>query len=215
MAPCVAPMPCSTRRSLSVGESDEHGDSTGGAAAARVVHRNDLEPLTPEPFDGTTVVNMDAERPRRRRRPWRTALTAGGLAAMLGVVSLGVASLLGGGGANSPDGAVRQLADAIDNQDPLAAVDVLAPDEVGALRDSVDGISERAQQLQLVDDAGKPLSGVDFEVGDLQLDNEELAPGLRQGRHARAPDLGAGASRRCRRVDPPGLDDRATTPRRP
>ena len=96
---------------------------------------------------------------------------------MLGVVSLGVASLLGGGGANSPDGAVRQLADAIDNQDPLAAVDVLAPDEVGALRDSVDGISERAQQLQLVDDAGKPLAGVDFEVGDLQLDNEELAPG--------------------------------------
>ena len=31
--------------------------------------------------------------------------------------------------------------------------------------------------MQLVDDAGKPLSGVDFEVGDLQLDNEELAPG--------------------------------------
>ena len=48
----------------SVGESDEHGDSTGGAAAARVVHRSDLEPLTPEPFDSTTVVNMDAERPR-------------------------------------------------------------------------------------------------------------------------------------------------------
>ena len=134
---------------------------------------------------------------------------------MLGVVSLGVASLLGGGGANSPDGAVRQLADAIDNQDPLAAVDVLAPDEVGALRDSVDGISERAQELQLVDDAGKPLSGVDFEVGDLQLDNEELAPGLRQGDDARAADLRAGASRRCRRVDPAGVDDRATTRRRP
>ena len=84
----------------------------------------------PSRSTGRPLVNMDASRPRRRR-PWRTALTAGGLAAMLGVVSLGVASLLGGGGANSPESAVRQLADAIENQDPLAAVDVLAPDEVG------------------------------------------------------------------------------------
>ena len=72
---------------------------------------------------------------------------------------------------------MRQLADAIENQDPLAAVDVLAPDEVGALHDSVDGISNRAKELQLVDDAGQPLAGVDFEVGDLQIDTEELAPG--------------------------------------
>jgi hypothetical protein len=158
---------------------DGHGDRDEAipAGPARAVDRRDLQPLVPEAVDAPPAVNMRTVTPRRSRRPWRTALTAGGLAAMLGVVSLGVAALVGGGGSNSPEGAVRQLADAISHEDPLAAVDVLAPDEVRTLHDTVDAASLRAAEVELVNDAGAPFAGVDLDVTDLELSSVELAPG--------------------------------------
>jgi hypothetical protein len=131
-----------------------------------------------EPFDDVQVVQLEeAKTARKGRRPWKTAVAAGGLAAMLGVVTMGVASLLAGGGADDAEGAVRQLADAIEHEDPLAAVDVLNPDEIRSLRSTVDTVSQRAKELELVNDAAAPFAGVDLTVNNLGLSTEELAPG--------------------------------------
>ena len=57
--------------------------------------------------------------------------------ALVGVGGLAVTSIFGNGGAESPEGAVRQLADAIQHKDPLAAVDVLLADRGAIDRDTV------------------------------------------------------------------------------
>ena len=63
-----------------------------------------------------------------RAAAYGTLVAAFGVAALLGVGVLAVTSVFGSGGAGSPEGAVRQLADAISHKDPLAAVDVLVAD---------------------------------------------------------------------------------------
>ncbi|MGQ0825369.1 MAG: hypothetical protein ACT4OX_10150 [Actinomycetota bacterium] len=152
----------------------ERGDGNGAGVIGAF---GDLAVVASDPIDEPPVVMMEEVAARRTRRPWRTAVSAGGLAALLGVTTMGIASLLAGGGADSPEGAVRQLADAIEHEDPLAAVDVLVPDEVRSLRNTVDRITRRAEQLELVSDVAAPLAGIDLSVADLGLRTEELAPG--------------------------------------
>ncbi|MET1003302.1 MAG: hypothetical protein ABWZ15_15950 [Acidimicrobiia bacterium] len=149
-----------------------NGNGDGGSA---VITADDLPVVDVEPDDGPPVVSMHEV--RRTRRPWRTALTAGGLAALLGVGTLGIVSVLGGGGADSPEGAVKQFADALEHEDPLAAVAVLAPDEVRGLSDAVDSLSRRAQEVALVEDAARPFAGIDLDLSDVSYRTEELAPG--------------------------------------
>ena len=84
--------------------------------------------------DAAPMVTAEAE-PRSRAR---TLVAVFGVAALVGVSGLAVASIFGNGGAASPEGAVRQLADAISHKDPLAAVDVLSPTEVRSMRQSVE-----------------------------------------------------------------------------
>ena len=68
-----------------------------------------------------------------------------GAAALVGVGALAVTALFGSGGAGSPEGAVRQLADAVAHKDPLAAVDVLVPTEVRSMRQTVKRRDARAR----------------------------------------------------------------------
>lgn len=83
----------------------------------------------------------------RRTRKGRSVFAAGGIAALLGVATLAISALVGGSGASSPEAAVRQLAGAIPNEDPLAEVDALAPEEVRTLRSTVDNASAKAAEL--------------------------------------------------------------------
>lgn len=130
---------------------------------------DDLQPIELEVVDATHAR-------RERRRPMRALATAG-VAALVGVGVLAI-SALSGGGANSAEDAVRQLASAIDAEDPLAAADVLAPSEVRSLRATLDTASRRAAELRLVETAGSPLAGIDLSVEGLELDGEELADGF-------------------------------------
>src|SRR4029077_8799980 len=75
--------------------------------------------------------------PARRRGRFATLIAATGVAALVAVGGLAVTAMFGSGGANSPEGAVRQLADAVEHKDPLAAVDVLEPTEVRSMRQTV------------------------------------------------------------------------------
>lgn len=136
--------------------------------AALAAADDDLEVLP-------VALSDDSARPARKGR---SVFAAGGIAALLGVATLAISALVGGSGADSPEAAARQLADAIAREDPLAAVDVLAPDEVRTLRSTVDAVSARAAELELVDAAGAPLAGVDLSVEGLELTTEELAPGF-------------------------------------
>jgi hypothetical protein len=148
----------------------ERYDGMGGSEAS------DLDILDPEHDDGPPAVAMlDETRPRRTRRSGFAVI---GIAALLGVGTLAIAALVGNGGADSPEDAVRQLADAVSHEDMLAAVDVLSPNEVRTMRQSLDGLSRRAQDLRIVADAGRPFAGVDFQFDGLELGTEELAPGF-------------------------------------
>ena len=125
--------------------------------------------------DELPVVTLE---PRaRKRRRYSSLIASVGIAALVGVGVLAVTAMFGSGGASSPEGAVRQLADAINNKDPLAAVDVLVPSEVRSMRDSVKNVTNRAADLKIVDEASKPLAGVDLSVDHLELSTEPLADG--------------------------------------
>lgn len=123
--------------------------------------------LDPIPF-------VTAEPTRKRRRPMSSLIAATGTLTLLMVSMLAVAAFLGSGGADSPEGAVRKLADAISHEDPLAAADVLAPSEVQSLHGTLDAASKRAAELALVQQAGAPLSGLDFNVDDLTMTTEQF-----------------------------------------
>ena len=56
------------------------------------------------------------ETARRRRRRFGSFVASAGIAALVGVGVLAVTAMFGSGGAGSPEGAVRQLADAVEQQ---------------------------------------------------------------------------------------------------
>ena len=113
----------------------------------------------------------------RRRRRLGSFVASAGIAALVGVGALAVTAMFGSGGAGSPEGAVRQLADAVSAKDALAAVDVLVPSEVRSMRETVEHATDRAEELKIVNEAGKPLEGVDLSVDHLELRTEPLADG--------------------------------------
>lgn len=137
------------------------------------------EPLAALDPSGGTVPAIDMQ-PRRARPSRRNRGVAGlGIAALLGVGGYAAFAAQGdGGGASSPQAAVEQLADAISNEDALAAVDVLAPDEVRSLQRSIETAADKAEQFDLVEDSAHPFRGIDLDVNDLTTEVETLSEGF-------------------------------------
>jgi hypothetical protein len=125
--------------------------------------------------DGLPVVTMESR--SRKRKRFGSVVASAGIAALVGVGALAITAMIGSGGADSPEGAVRQLAEAVSHKDPLAAVDVLMPSEVRSMRESVKNITKRAADLRIVNEASKPLEGVNLAVNHLELKTEPLADG--------------------------------------
>jgi hypothetical protein len=125
------------------------------------------------------VTDLDeADPPPRNGKRTRRAIGAIGLVAVVLVGGFAAIALRGdAGGASSPEAAVRQLADAVDHEDVLAAVDVLAPEEVTDLRDTVDAARQRAAELKLVQSTSQPFAGIDLSVRNLQLSVDEIVDG--------------------------------------
>ena len=159
----------------------------GSQRGADAVLRDAQRSAPAEPAADTDTTDSDLEiiddlplvtpDPARRRGRFGTLIAASGVAALVAVSALAVTAIFGSGGADSPEGAVRQLADAIEHKDPLAAVDVLEPTEVRSMRETVKEITHRAADLKIVDDASEPLAGVDLSVDNLQLSSANLADG--------------------------------------
>jgi len=144
---------------------------TGAADEATDVDGYDLPIID----DDLPVVSLEPG--IRRRRRWGSFVASAGIAALVGVGALAITAMLGSGGASSPEAAVRQLADAVNNKDALAAVDVLVPSEVRSMRQTVKHATDHAAELKIVNEAGKPLEGVDLSVDHLGLRTEPLADG--------------------------------------
>jgi hypothetical protein len=136
-------------------------------AAERDAHGDDLD----------TIPFVMSEPTARRRRPLGSMIAAAGIAALVLVGAFAVSAVVGSGGAGSAEAAVRRLADAVSHEDPLAAADVLAPDEVRSLHGTLDAAAKKAADLQLVQTASAPLSGVDFNIDGLNLSTESLGDG--------------------------------------
>lgn len=76
------------------------------------------------------------------------------------------------GGASSPEEAAEQLAAAVIDQDPIAALRMLNPGEVGSLDDVISGTTDRLKKASLSDDrlvdaVAVSLSGVSYEVSEI------------------------------------------------
>jgi len=69
---------------------------------------------------------------------------------------------------------VRDLAAAINNEDPVGAAEVLAPDEVKTLTGLLGDIESRASKTGIGGDK-KSLGGIDVSIEDLQLEVDELS----------------------------------------
>ncbi len=147
--------------------------ATAGSAPAMVEHGTATGDLDSIPF-------VTSETPARRRgRPIGSMIAAAGVAALVVVGTFAVGAVVGnsGSGSGSPEGAVRRLADALSHEDPLAAADVLAPSEVRSLHGTLQSAERKAAELKLVQTAGAPLTGIDFQVTGLQLSTQSLGSG--------------------------------------
>ncbi len=155
------------------------------AGAAAAAERDAVAPEMVEREGGErgdldSIPFVTAEPAPRRRRPLGALIAAAGLTALLVVGTLAVSAVFGnsGTGAKSAEGAVRQLADTFAHEDPLAAADVLAPQEVRSLHGTLASAEHKAAELRLVQEAGAPLAGVDFNVDGLKLSTVNLADGF-------------------------------------
>jgi hypothetical protein len=143
------------------------------AAIGLVEGEREHDDLDPIPF-----VTTEPELSRGPGRRFGSMITAAGIATMLLVGMLAISSLVGSGGASSPEGVVRRLADAVSHEDPLEAADVLSPTEVRSLHETLDAAETKAAELRLVEAASAPLSGVDFSVDDVRLTTTPLGDGF-------------------------------------
>ncbi|HEY3832735.1 MAG TPA: hypothetical protein VGO03_10610, partial [Acidimicrobiia bacterium] len=129
--------------------------------------------------DGVPVAEMSERPPRRARSRAHRTFGIVGIAALLGVGGYAIAGVQSNGtGADSPQAAVHQLADAIDHQDALAAVATLDPSEVSTLQSTVGSAEHKAKQTKLVDSSSSPFAGINLSVNGLQTTVTTLAPGI-------------------------------------
>ncbi|MEM7285218.1 MAG: hypothetical protein AAF480_02610 [Actinomycetota bacterium] len=80
-------------------------------------------------------------------------------------------------GAATPEAAVRDLAAALSDEDVVAAIEAMAPSEVGTAADLYPRVIELAVREGAIDREDW-LTGVDFEVLGLETETTELHPGV-------------------------------------
>jgi hypothetical protein len=83
----------------------------------------------------------------------------------------------GGGGASSPEAAVEDLAAALENEDPIAALEAMDPDEVEALTDVIESASARAEQLGF-SPGDQTFGGIDLGLTGTEYEVDTLGDGV-------------------------------------
>jgi hypothetical protein len=145
----------------------------------------DVRSTGPRPRPWTRVLSRFAARPdgvepqdpgHRPRRRWIALSAAVAGVAVLAVAGwLIVGAIFGGGGASSPEAAVRDLADSLNRKDPAAAMAILAPDEVRMFDKLVTDTETRATAMGFAKQ-GSTFAGIDLNLTGLGLHVEQLSP---------------------------------------
>jgi hypothetical protein len=127
------------------------------------------------------LVVSSTGRPRRWQRR-RVAGIGATVAVLAGAFGLTTMSFQGadGGGAATPEDAVRALVDALSSEDVLGALDVLEPTEGQALRGAIESIASESQRIGLLSDSLdlNRLGGLDLAFDEVTFSTEYIETGL-------------------------------------
>ena len=137
---------------------------------------------------GQPVVDGESEssgepEPRGLFAAWfgsRTRLIAlfAGVVFLVVVLYIAISGVSGErGGAEGPEAAVAELVEALNNEDIVAALSVMAPSEVGTLGDMYPKLVELLVETETLQNENW-LAGADFEVVGLVTRGRELYPGV-------------------------------------
>lgn len=124
----------------------------------------------PRPYVATPPV------PRGRR--WVPVAAVAAVAVLAG--GFGLASVLDGDGADSPEEAVEALFAAVDDEDVIGALEALDPGERGVLVPAIEQVADEARRLELASSGLdlRGVDGVDLVVDGLGYDTERLSDDL-------------------------------------
>ncbi len=113
---------------------------------------------------------------RRGRRAAGIGATIAVIAGGVGLTTMALQGAAEPGGADSPEAAVREFADALAGEDLLGMIDVALPEEVTALRAAFEEAASEAQRLGLLDEAFAldGVAGVDVTVDGLALRTDSI-----------------------------------------
>lgn len=139
-------------------------------------------PTAPPPFPPMTgPVDVGAE----------TAVRSGGVAGRVVAGAIGAVLLVGGvafaatqaggdGGAEDPVAAVREMFDAVADEDVLGLLATLDPDERDAIAGPVEELFDELKRLEVLDESFEldGVAGIDLEFDDLAFRTEEVRKDL-------------------------------------
>ncbi len=141
---------------------------------------HDLADHAPTTVPALGDIRVGAPAPRRGRRVAGIGATIAVIAGGVGLTTISLQGAAEPGGADTPEAAVREFAQALAGEDLLGMIDVALPEEVDALRAAFDEASAEAKRLGLLDDAFAldGVIGVDVTVDELALRTDTIASDL-------------------------------------
>ncbi len=117
--------------------------------------------------------------PSRRRSPARLAALAVAVVALVGGTAFAAFALTRPDGADSPEGAVHQMFDAIDHEDALGVVESLPPSERKVLHDPLVDSTKELQRLGILKSFSlSDVPGADLKVTGVTTETTKLGDGV-------------------------------------
>ena len=137
----------------------------------------DHAPVTVRQPDELTVSWTTADTvPNRRRRAAGIGATIAVIAGGVGISTVAFQGASNPGGADSPEEAVQEFADALEREDVLGMIDVALPEEVSALRAVFEDATSEVERVGILDESFSldAVAGIDVAVPGLTLTTENL-----------------------------------------
>ena len=137
----------------------------------------DHAPVTVRQPDELTVSSTTADAvPNRRRRAAGIGATIAVIAGGIGISTVAFQGASNPGGADSPEEAVQEFADALEREDVLGMIDVALPEEVSALRAVFEDATSEVERVGILDESFSldAVAGIDVAVPGLTLTTENL-----------------------------------------
>ena len=151
-------------------------EGTGDAGAEPPI----APPPPPSPAPPGAVVLESASTVRSGGIGGRVAAGALGLVLLVGGVAFAATQAAGDGGASDPEAAVRELFDAIADEDVLGVLATLDPSERDVISEPVEQLFDELERLEVLDESFElsGIDGIDLEFEDLAFRTEPVRDDL-------------------------------------